>query len=203
MRRIFHSGRRCTAGRRTPSLSSMWLAAVCCLLLAGGCRRSGPVVEMVEGTVTLDGTPIEGVTVTFKPVGGAGLMAFGMTRADGRFTLNATRGGRPGAGTAAGDYAVTLTKTKGGYEIVEGPPAPETPSTPPPDIETAKAEYEKWAREQAQKKPRPLPPVEYLIPKAYGDEKTSGFKATVKKGRNSGDAFRFDLKSDFTAAGGN
>ena len=117
-----------------------------------------------------------------------------MTRADGRFTLNATRGGKAGAGTAVGDYAVTLTKTKGGYEIIEGPTAPEAA---PPDIETAKAEYEKWAREQAQKKPRPLPPVEYLIPEAYGDAKTSGFTAAVKKGRNTGEAFQFNLKSDF------
>jgi len=39
--------------------------------------------------------------------------------------------------------------------------------------------------------------VEYLVPKAYGDAKTSGFTASVKKGRNTGDAFRFDLKSDF------
>lgn len=93
-----------------------------------------------------------------------------------------------------GDYAVTFTKTKGGYEIVEGPAAPESP---PPDIETAKAEYEKWAREQALKKPRPLPPVEYLVPKAYGDAKTSGFTASVKKGMNNGESFRFDLKSDF------
>jgi len=198
------SDRPCGNGRGPLGLRAPRLATACCLLLVaiGGCRRSGPVVEMVEGMVTLDGTPVEGVTVTFKPAGGAGLMAFGLSRADGRFTLNATRGGKAGAGTAVGDYAVTLIKTKGGYEIVEGPTAPETPSTPPPDIETAKAEYEKWAREQAQRKPRPLPPVEYLIPKAYGDEKTSGFKATVKKGRNRGDAFRFDLKSDFTGASG-
>jgi hypothetical protein len=164
------------------------------LFAVAGCGRSGPRVEMVEGSVTLDGAPIEGVTVTFKPNGNAGLMAFGMTRADGRFTLNATRGGKAGAGTAVGDYAVTFTKTKGGYEIVEGPTAPESP---PPDIETAKAEYEKWAREQALKKPRPLPPVEYLVPKGYGDAKTSGFTASVQKGRNNGEAFRFDLKSDF------
>ena len=183
-------------GRRFRGLIAFRLAAACCLFIGavGGCGRSGPRVEMVEGMVALDGDPIEGVTVTFKPVGGTGLMAFGMTRADGQFTLNATRGGKAGAGTAVGDYAVTFTKTKGGYEIIDGPTAPEAP---PPDIETAKAEYEKWSLEQAQKKPRSLPPVEYLIPKAYGDAKTSGFTATVKKGRNTGEAFRFDLKSDF------
>jgi hypothetical protein len=193
---MIQAGRPLGCGRRVHGLVPLRLAAAGCLLLTVvvGCRQSGPVVEMVEGTVTLDGAPIEGVTVTFKPVGAAGLMAFGMTRADGRFTLNATRGGRAGAGTAVGDYAVTFTKTKGGYEVIDGPTAPEAP---PPDIETAKAEYEKWAREQAQKKPRPLPPVEYLVPKAYGDANTSGFTATVKRGRNTGDAFRFDLKSDF------
>ena len=200
---------RCAVDRHPAGGGHAWGGAVlrsavagCLLLVAvGGCRPSGPAVEMVEGMVTLDGTPIDGVTVTFTPAGSpGGLMAFGMTHADGRFTLNATRGGRAGGGTAVGEYAVTLSKTKGGYEIVEGPTAPETPA---PDIETAKAEYEKWAREQAQKKPRTLPPVEYLIPKAYGDVKTSGVKATVKKGRNMGDAFRYDLQSDFKAAAGN
>jgi hypothetical protein len=122
--------RACCRGGAAPGRRQSWHAAACCLLLLfviGGCRRSGPVVEMVEGVVALDGDPIEGVTVTFKPVSGTGLMAFGMTRADGRFTLNATRGGKAGAGTAVGDYAVTFTKTKGGYEIIEGPTAPEAP----------------------------------------------------------------------------
>lgn len=181
------------ASRRAVVLVAwVWVAVA----VAGGCRRSGPAVEMVEGVVTLDGKPVEGVVVAFKPLDGAGLMAFGTSQADGRFWLNATRGGRPGKGTVAGDYAVTFTKTTGGYEIIEGP-APQPPDAPPPDIEAEKAAYEKWARERAARKPRPLPPVEYLVPRAYIDEKTSGFRVTVKKGRNAGPEFRFDLRSDF------
>jgi len=43
--------------------------------------------------------------------------------------------------------------------------------------------------------------VKYLVPRAYGDSKTSGLKATVKKGRNSGTDFQFDLTSDFKGTG--
>jgi len=152
---------------------------------------------MVNGVVTFDGAPLEGVIVTFHPVDGAGLLAVGMTRADGRYTLNATRGGRPGAGTAVGHYVVTLAKTRGGHEIIEGPAPAETPAAPPPDAAAETAAYEKWARERAATKPRPIPPLEHLIPRAYGDVTTSGFKVSVTKGRNAGPEFQFELRGDF------
>ncbi len=40
-------------------------------------------------------------------------------------------------------------------------------------------------------------PFDYIVPKAYGDKATSGLKATVKKGRNVGPEFRYELKGDF------
>ncbi|MFM8634201.1 MAG: hypothetical protein ACKOEX_05255 [Planctomycetia bacterium] len=40
-------------------------------------------------------------------------------------------------------------------------------------------------------------PAEYIVPEAYGDKATSPFKATVKKGRNTGPDFTFELSSDF------
>jgi len=165
---------------------AMPLAGVCCLAMIGGCRPTGPAVEMVEGVV-----------VTFQPIAGAGLLAVGMTGPNGRFTLNATRGGPPGAGTAVGEYVVTLSKTTGGYEKVNGPGPQVQPAS---DVEPQNAAYEAWAREQEGLKPKPLPPVEHLIPPTYGDEQTSGFRVAVKKGRNAGAGFHFALRSDFRGA---
>ena len=50
--------------------------------------------------------------------------------------------------------------------------------------------------------PNPLgkqidPEFRSIVPRAYGDQTTSGLKATVRRGLNSGPEFRFDLRSDF------
>jgi hypothetical protein len=153
------------------------------------CRRSGPPVQMVQGVVTLDGKPIDGVAVTFTPAAGEqGIQAFGTTQADGSYTLSAFRGARPGSGTVIGDYLVSCTKTIGGDLPLEVPP--------PPDDATA-ADHEAWRREEAKRRRTPPTPIQYLVPKAYGDSQTSGLRATVKKGLNSGPEFQFDLRSDF------
>ena len=83
-------------------------------------------MELVEGFVVLDGKPVEGATVFFSPVasageGAAGLPAAGRTGFDGGFRLNAGGGAKPGAGTAVGDYIVTVIKQ-------------ESDALPPPDL---------------------------------------------------------------------
>lgn len=152
------------------SCGTLSLAAACVLGLSFivGCGRSGPVVEMVEGTVLLDGAPLNGATVGFSPLTpGAGLPASGASGADGSFRLTATGGGAPGRGTAVGDYAVTVAKT----ERISEPPSEDRPAAPLK--------------------------IRHVVPPAYGGIATSGLKATVKKGLNKGDAFRFELKSDY------
>jgi len=126
---------------------------------------------MVEGVVLLDGKPIEGATVFFSPASAAGdaacgLPAAGMTRADGGFTLNAGGGAKPGAGTKAGDYVVTVVKQE-----VDGVPQSYDPATPP-DFSKIK--------------------VRELLPTVYKLRETSPLRATVKSGRNT---YRFELDS--------
>jgi hypothetical protein len=146
-------------------------------------------VQFVEGVVTLDGAPVEGATVGFVP-SGAGLGAFGRTQADGRFVLTSSRGGVPGAGAMAADYIVTVQKVEG-----DAPPA-DAAGSAAAAAGTAE-DYEKWRRESASKTAAAAAAVKYIVPQAYSDPKTSGLKVTVKQGRNTGEGFRFELKSDF------
>jgi hypothetical protein len=143
-----------------------------------GCSR-GPAVHYVEGVVALDGKPVQGAVVTFTPSRG-GLAAAGTTDAAGVYKLNALSA-RPGAGTLAGDYLVAVRK----WEYPEPGPAPD------PSDQKAYAAWQERNLKAAGREPV------YVTPKAYGDPSTSGLKATVNKGRNTGAAFSFDLKSDF------
>jgi hypothetical protein len=182
----------CRSSGSTPTLRAaltVIITSAIVLLPLSGCRRSGPPVQMVQGVVTLDGTPIEGAAVTFTPaVPGVGIQAFGKTLADGSYRLSAFRGAKPGAGTIVGEYLVTCTKTIGGDMPAEVPP--------PPDDATAD-EHEAWRQEVAKRQRTPPTPVQFIIPQAYGNRQTSGLRVTVQEGRNSGPEFRFDLRGDF------
>ena len=85
--------------------------ALTALFLIAGCgeRRVYSPTEMVEGIVTLDGVPVEGVDVTFYPVDSSvGHTATGRTDANGRYTLSSITGA-PGRGTTAGEYRVVVS----------------------------------------------------------------------------------------------
>jgi hypothetical protein len=61
------------------------------LVLAGGCGGDGKIAP-VSGTVTLNGKPAPEVAVTFQPLSSTGsnvpgASAFGVTNADGRYSL--------------------------------------------------------------------------------------------------------------------
>ena len=149
------------------SMAAMW-----------GCSR-GPAVQYVEGVVTLDGEPVEGAIVAFTPPGD-GLGAAGTTDASGVYRLNPLTG-RASGGTLVGDYLVAIRK----WEYQDPGPAPD------PSDQKAYAIWQEKSLKAARREPV------YLTPQPYGDAATSGLKATVKKGRNTGAAFSFDLKSDF------
>jgi hypothetical protein len=86
--------------------------------LAGGCSSR---MKPVEGDVTLDGKEVDGATVVFTPVDGAGPLASGFSDANGHFVLS-TAGKK---GVAPGTYHVTITKVPRLGETAMKPGSPE------------------------------------------------------------------------------
>jgi hypothetical protein len=155
------------------------LSLLASIVLLGCGETGGPAVEYVEGVVTLDGKPIEGVNVSFSPTKpDAGTPAVGTTDANGVFKLTAVQGGKVGGGAGVGDYQVTFSKVKatGGMRT---------------DVKPGDPDY---GKESASARPGPSK-IEYEVPQKYENAATSGFTAKVEKGTNKGDKFKFDLTS--------
>lgn len=75
------------------------------LFALSGC--GGSSVAHVAGNVTLDGKPLPDATVTFHPASGTGAIAYGLTDADGNYTLSTgTEAGLP-----PGEYVATVQAT--------------------------------------------------------------------------------------------
>jgi hypothetical protein len=142
------------------------------LLFLSGCSGGASFrVEAVEGTVTLDGTPIEGATLTFVPSDSKiGKSAYARTDANGFFRLTAVQGGSSEAGTMIGNYRVAISK--------------DVPSRKPTEKELADQEQQGIPFEI---------PMTHIIPATYNDAQTSGLTAEVIKGKN---VFNFNLKSN-------
>jgi hypothetical protein len=140
------------------------------LFIVIGCSDGSFRVEVVEGTVTLDGTPVEDATLTFVPSdANIGKSAYARTDTQGMFRLTATQGGKSGAGTMIGNYRVAVCKT--------------VPSREPTPNELADQE----------RGIAPNIPILNIIPENYNDAQTSGLTAEVVKGKN---IFHFELKSN-------
>ena len=133
-----------------------------------GCAENNPFGTVyVEGTVTMDGEPIEGVHVTFMPRDpGADLSAGGITNASGRFTL--TAGGSPaGSGAVPGSYDVTFSKLE--HAI-------------PPPLEGRPRVFH-------------LPGPTYLVPQRYESPSTSNIEPVTVSTNRRENVFTFDLTS--------
>ena len=135
-----------------------------------GCSR-GPKVNYVEGIVTLDGTPVEGVDVAFVPVQipapndlTGSLLATGYTDSNGKYQLSTTRGSAVDGGTTVGEYKVTFVKKF----ITFGAGGP-TGNSPPQ--------------------------MRYDVPAVFENSDNSKILVEVVRGKN---IFNFALKSDGT-----
>ena len=75
-----------------------------------GCNKSKAIkTDLVEGVITMDGSPLAGASVTFSPVSPDGNMGVGTTDSAGLYKIQ-TLQGAAGAGTTPGDYTVTVSK---------------------------------------------------------------------------------------------
>ena len=91
-------------------MNRLKFASLAFALLICGCFGSA-TETLVNGTLKIDGQPMENVLVTFHPVADPDakkLIASGVTNADGEFTLTRDDGKEPNL--SVGSYSVTLTE---------------------------------------------------------------------------------------------
>jgi hypothetical protein len=131
---------------------------------AVGLAGCGSGLVPAEGIVLLDGKPVAGATITFMPQA-EGRPASARSGPDGRFAASLP-GGPPGV--SPGDYRVVVMLLK--QEVLGAGGG---------DAETASGGGG--------------PPVEYLVPRRYGDPETSGLTAALAKGSRD---LRFELTSE-------
>jgi hypothetical protein len=155
---------------------SLALMALCVVFV--GCGQQGVEgLQPVTGTVTLDGKPVDGASITFKAAGQGGRGGFAMTGPDGKFTLNAVGGGE---GALAGKYQVGVVKMAATTQTAA----------------TSAAESEAIVKERmASGAPLSAPsaPPKHFLPEKYATPESSGLEVEVKAGTKND--FPLDLKS--------
>jgi hypothetical protein len=153
------------------------------VLMLLGCGGGGGSLDTVpiSGTVTLDGTPVEGANVVFAPTSGDGSAASGVTDRSGRYRLT-TRD--PNDGALAGSYLVMISKTTAGSGAATDAVKPGMSSE-----EATKAAMEAFVAGGETE-------AEFVdeLPVKYKNPATSGFTADVAKGGQT--EFNFALTSD-------
>jgi hypothetical protein len=152
---------------------SMLLVAGCSGGAEGAANRHG--TAQVTGTVTYNGQPVEGASVTFSPnvpvaEAGTAKAAFGRTDASGKFTL---RTYEPDDGAIPGEYRVAISKF-------------DQPLPALPEGYDEERDYE-----PPDENAPPPPPAKSLIPERYSNPGTSGFVQTVEEGTEN--HFEFKL----------
>ena len=146
-------------------MRAFFIALLLSLTLFIGCKGTeNPYGTVhVEGTVTFDGGPIEGVNVVLVPRGGEH-SAGGVTNASGKFTVNT--GGFSGA--KPGEYDVTFSKIE----------------LPGQDLP-----FEEYMAKYGNRQPEP----EYMIPQKYENAKTSGIEPITVDTDRKKNVFTFEL----------
>lgn len=153
-------------------LNVFWL---CLPWLLAGCGDPGIGAIPVEGTVLVDGKPMEGVMVIFHPDSEGGRAASGRTDANGVYKLTTEVAGD---GALAGSYKISVTK-----HVNEADDLPT--EVDPNDPASLDAIYSKVdARKKQVSK-------NFIGPR-YANHLGSGLTATVESGKEN--KFDFDVK---------
>jgi len=159
-------------------LASIGVLAIASFLIAGcGGINDTPSVAKTTGTVTYQGKPVAGASVTFIKEG-ASRGGTGTTNAEGRFEIS-TFANNDGA--IIGDHVVTIVKRAA--PAAAAPPA--SGSTDIADMgKKMQAAYEQQAANAAAKKDE--------LPARYANPEASGLKAIVSPDASKND-FKFEL----------
>ena len=154
------------------ALGVLTLTTVGC---GGGSSFPDPVP--VTGVVKLNGSPVDGATVTFMTKDGAGRSASGQTDGEGNFTLGTFSGDD---GAIPGEYTVTITKS-------------DSSSTDTIDLDGEGDPGEAYeAAMEAAGSAAEAGKVDTSLPAKYAKAEESGLNRSVgAEGKNH---FEFDLK---------
>lgn len=164
------------------SRSICFIVTLSLVSVLGGCGGSDkPDTVPVSGKVTLDGVPVEGASVMFRPEG-PGRPGTAMTDANGMYSLSSY--GEPNDGAVPGEYTVAVIKIGG-----PGASAP-AGAAPPQSDPNALSSIDGTADTSTAK----VPETEYFVPKQYTDPATSGLKLTIPEG--GGDNINLELTSN-------
>ncbi len=149
------------------SQSICFVVTLSLVSVLGGCKGSDkPDTVPVSGKVTLDGVPVEGASVMFRPEG-PGRPGTAMTDANGMYSLSSY--GEPNDGAVPGVYTVAVIKIGGpGASALAG-------SLPPPSDPNALSTISATPGTNSAE----VPETEYFVPKKYTDPSTSGLKLTI------------------------
>jgi len=81
--------------------------ALVCLIMSGCGGGGGPDLTSVKGKVTLDGSPLQGAKVVFRPTADGGSISSGVTDASGAYELAFSYDKK---GAIIGDHTVGISK---------------------------------------------------------------------------------------------
>ena len=171
---------------RSTVLRTWCLGALGAVVFAGcgGGEDERDPVYPVTGTVTRNGTALEGAVVTFVPQGEGAKAATGTTDASGKYTLTTWA---QGDGAQVGSYRVTVTK----YDSPAGQPA--AGATPPPDADpNSLVLQEEYPAGYNEMEAGDQPPSKNMLPPKFADPSQSGFTAEVTEDESK-NVFEFNI----------
>ncbi len=148
------------------------ILTIACLLVgvigSTGCQKDLGY-RKTTGTVTMDGQPVEGATVTFysaSTTGAGGGSA--RTDANGAFDATASDAPKAGLGLMPGEYTVTVVKSE---TVVDEDQAA---------FDAGEITYDELQDRKAQKGPyAKAEPAKLLTPEQYASSRTTPLKVTV------------------------